>query len=69
MVVHGLDLRELTFLSILCIVFFFLFLFLSFFFFFLLLLLSCVEFFGTSGTVACQAPLSMGFSKKKYWKG
>ena len=63
MVVHGLDLRELTFLSILCIVFFFLF------FFFLLLLLSCVEFFGTSGTVACQAPLSMGFSKKKYWKG
>ena len=65
MVVHGLDLRELTFLSILCIVFFFLFLFL----FFLLLLLSCVEFFGTSGTVACQAPLSMGFSKKKYWKG
>ena len=62
MVVHGLDLRELTFLSILCIVFFF-------FFFFLLLSLSCVEFFGTPGTVARQSPLSPGFSKKKYWEG
>ena len=57
MVVHRLDLRELTFLSILYIVTCP---------FFLLLLLSCVELFGTPGTVAQQAPLSMGFSKKKY---
>ena len=61
MVVHEMDLRELTFLSVLYIV--------TFFFFFLLLSLSCVELFGTPGTVARQAPLSMGFSKKKYWKG
>ena len=23
----------------------------------------------TPGTVACQAPLSMGFSRQKYWSG
>ena len=23
----------------------------------------------TPGTVACQAPLSMGFSKQEYWSG
>ena len=23
--------------------------------------------FGTPGTVACQAPLSMGFSQQEYW--
>ena len=23
----------------------------------------------TSGTVACQAPLSMGFPRQKYWSG
>ena len=31
------------------------------------LLLSCVWLFVTSRTVACQAPLSMGFSRHKYW--
>ena len=31
--------------------------------------LSHVRLFATSGTVACQAPLSMGFSRQKYWKG
>ena len=25
--------------------------------------------FATSGTVACQAPLSMGFSRQEYWSG
>ena len=25
--------------------------------------------FATLWTVACQAPLSMGFSKKRYWSG
>ena len=28
---------------------------------------SCVCLFATLWTVACQAPLSMGFSKKEYW--
>ena len=26
-------------------------------------------FFATLWTVACQAPLSMGFSRQKYWSG
>ena len=38
----------------------------------LLLLLSrfsSVRLFATVWTVACQAPLSMGFSRQKYWSG
>ena len=34
--------------------------------------LSCfshVRLFGTPWTVACQAPLSMGFSRQEYWSG
>ena len=31
--------------------------------------LSCVCLFGTLWTVACQAPLSVGFSRKEYWSG
>ena len=31
--------------------------------------LSCVQLFGTPWTVACQAPLSMGFSRQGYWSG
>ena len=31
--------------------------------------LSCVQLFATPWTVACQAPLSMGFSRKEYWSG
>ena len=34
-----------------------------------LLLLSCVQLFATLGTIACQAPLSMGFSRQEYWSG
>ena len=30
---------------------------------------SHVRFFATPWTVACQAPLSMGFSRQKYWSG
>ena len=30
---------------------------------------SCVRLFATPGTVACQAPLSMGFSRQEYWSG
>ena len=30
-------------------------------------LLSCVLLFATPWTVACQAPLSMGFSRQEYW--
>ena len=30
---------------------------------------SCVRFFATPWTVACQAPLSMGFSRQEYWSG
>ena len=30
---------------------------------------SCVWFFATPWTVACQAPLSMGFSRQDYWSG
>ena len=31
--------------------------------------LSCVQFFATPWTVACQASLSMGFSRQEYWSG
>ena len=31
--------------------------------------LSCVQLFVTLWTVACQAPLSMGFSWQDYWSG
>ena len=31
--------------------------------------LSHVLLFGTLWTVACQAPLSMGFSRQEYWRG
>ena len=30
---------------------------------------SCVLFFVILWTVACQAPLSMGFSRQEYWSG
>ena len=30
---------------------------------------SRVRFFVTSWTTACQAPLSMGFSRQEYWSG
>ena len=33
------------------------------------LLLSCVQFFETPWTVACQAPLSIEFSRQEYWSG
>ena len=32
-------------------------------------LLSCVQLFATPWTVACQAPLSMGFSRQEYGSG
>ena len=32
-------------------------------------LLSHVQLFVTPWTAACQAPLSMGFSKQEYWSG
>ena len=32
-------------------------------------LLSCVHLSATSWTVACQGPLSMGFSRQEYWSG
>ena len=32
-------------------------------------LLSHVLLFATLWTVACQAPLSMGFSRQEYWSG
>ena len=31
--------------------------------------LSCVRFFVTLWTAACQAPLSMGLSRQEYWSG
>ena len=31
--------------------------------------LSCVWLFATPWTVACQAPLSIGFSRQEYWSG
>ena len=30
---------------------------------------SCVRLFVTLQSVACQAPLSMGFSRQEYWSG
>ena len=30
---------------------------------------SCARFFATLWTVACQAPLSIGFSRQEYWSG
>ena len=30
---------------------------------------SCVRLLVTPWTVACQAPLSMGFSRQEYWSG
>ena len=30
---------------------------------------SCVELFLTPWTVACQSPLSMGFSRQEQWRG
>ena len=32
-------------------------------------MLSCIQLFATPWTVACQAPLSVGFSRQKYWSG
>ena len=32
-------------------------------------MLSCVRLFATPWTVACQAPLPMGFSRQEYWSG
>ena len=32
-------------------------------------LLSCVQLFATPWTLACQAPLSMGFPRQEYWSG
>ena len=34
-----------------------------------LCLLSQLQLFTTTWTVACQAPLSMGFSRQEYWSG
>ena len=34
-----------------------------------LVLLSCVQLFATPWTEICQAPPSMGFSRKEYWNG
>ena len=31
--------------------------------------LNCVQLFATQWTVACQSPLSMGFSRQGYWSG
>ena len=30
---------------------------------------SCVQFFATQRTIACWAPLSLGFSRQEYWGG
>ena len=30
---------------------------------------SCVQLFASLWTVACQAPLSLGFSRQEYWSG
>ena len=31
--------------------------------------LSCIQLFLTLWTIACKAPLSMGFSRQEYWSG
>ena len=33
------------------------------------MVLSCVRFFASPWTVACQSPLSMEFSRREYWSG
>ena len=33
------------------------------------MLLSCIGLLVTLWTVACQAPLSMGFPRQEYWSG
>ena len=33
------------------------------------LVLSCIQLFATPWTIACQAPLSLEFSKQEYWSG
>ena len=38
-------------------------------FLFVLSCLSCVQLSAILWTVACQAPLSMGFSRQEYWSG
>ena len=30
---------------------------------------TCVQLFATLWTIDCQAPLSLGFSRQKYWSG
>ena len=37
--------------------------------YFCVCVLSCVQFFATSWTVACQAPLFVGLSRQEYWSG
>ena len=32
-------------------------------------MLCCIQLFVTLWTVACQSPLSMGFSRQEYWSG
>ena len=39
------------------------------FYFYVLSYFSCVWLFANPWTVACQAPLSMGFSRQEYWSG
>ena len=41
----------------------------SYIIFYICVPFSSVQFFVTLGTVACQAPLSMGFSRQEYWSG
>ena len=36
---------------------------------FMLSCFSCVQFFAALWTVACQAPLSIEFSRQEYWSG
>ena len=40
-----------------------------FFFFNLMCILGSVQLFSTPGTVVCQAPLSVEFSRQDYWSG
>ena len=39
------------------------------FFFNLMCILGSVQLFSTPGTVVCQAPLSVEFSRQEYWSG
>ena len=36
---------------------------------FVLSCFSCVQLYATLQTVACQAPLSISFSRREYWSG